>query len=438
MDDARRARLFKAGPWPLGIANLPAEDSLPRNEFGTRPIALREADNIDLDKVGTPRRRRGSERFFAGTLSHSLWSDDRFPFALFVDDGQLHAIDAAAEAVSLGYEISNLPLSYALIGERVYFSNRQASGLLGMDLQVHPWAPEQPAGQPVLSDVTGYGLDAGQYQVAVTFTDALGRESGSTLAARIDLPTPGRGIALAGLPQPLSAVQVNIYMTDANDQILRLHSTVSAGQAPPVLGQAANGIKLATQHLEPMPPGQIVRLFNGRQVVASGRNLRWSAPLRYGLTDPASMTLRFNADIDLLEPAGGGGRSGGIYVAAGTRTYWLPGTDPAAWELSFKRSSGAIPGSACRVPGPALGLDLDEDAPVWLGTDGQWCIGSPEGEIGTPKVGLTAVDDAERAATLFRSEGGLQQVVAALKAPRPQGLQIQDRAIAHVIHEGAA
>lgn len=437
MDDARRARTFKVGPWPLGIANLPTEDALPRNDFATRPIALREADNIDFDTAGVPRRRRGTERFFAGTLSHSLWADARFPFALFVDDGLLHAVEPTGQAGSTGHAVSNLPLSYAMVGDRVYFSNRQASGMLGMDLQVHPWAPEHPSGQPVLADVSGYGLEAGQYQVAVTFVDALGRESGSTLAAHIDLPTAGRGINLLGLPQPLTAVQVNIYMTDANDQVLRLHSSLAAGAAPPVLGQAATGVKLATQHLEPLPPGQIVRLFNGRQLVASGRVLRWSAPLRYGMTDMSKMAVRFNDEITLVEPASVEGRNSGLFVAAGTRTYWLSGADPESWDMSFKRSAGAIAGSACRVPGPALGVDTPEDVPVWLGADGQWCLGGADGDISTPKAGMAVVDGADHAATLFRAQGGLQQVVASLRAPRPRGLQVTDRAVAHVIHEDA-
>lgn len=425
--------LLSVGPWPLGIANAVPEDRLPRDENGVAR-ALREADNVDLDASGTPRRRRGAAMFHQGALCHSLWADPNCPFGLFVDNGELHSLDLAGDAEPLGFAVGPSPLSYALIGERVYFSNRAVSGMIDAALQVRAWACEQPAGQPGVAAVPGYGLPAGQYQVAVTFVDALGRESGTTRAVALELPAD-HGIALTEIPQPQSAAAVLVYVTDSNDQVLRLHSTLAPGTTTLTISAAATGRVLSTQFLVPMPAGQAVRLFNGRQVVADGRYLRWSPPMRYGLTDPAQHVIPFNARIDLIEPAGGGGQSTGLYVAAGSRTYWLAGADPAAWEPRIRRSSGAVPGSACRAPGPALGFEDAEDVAVWLGRDGQFCVAGHGGAIQTPLQGRAAVDDAERAALLFRADDGIQQVVGALQGSRPQGLQVRDRAIAHVIYE---
>lgn len=412
--------LRPAGPWPLGIANTIRDNRLPAG-------ALAEADNVDLDAVGVPRRRRGYSAHHAGTLMHSLWSDPNCPFGLVVDNGVLHAVDAAGGLIALALEVGNQPLSYALIGDRVYLGNRIRSAMLDADLQLYAWAPEQPPGQPELELAGGLGLMAGQYQVAITFVDMLGRESGTGGAAAIDVPADG-GIVLEAIPEPETAMAVNVYMTDADDSVLRLHSVLTPGTGTLVIGQPATGRTLGTQFLSPLPPGQIVRLFNGRQLVADGQYLRWSPPMRYGLTNRASHVIRFNAPIDLLEVPGSGAQSTGVFVAAGERTYWLAGADPESWEPRIRRGCGAVPGGAVVDP-------RDPDALVWLARDGQFVVGGQGGTIAPQREGTAAVDAAERAALLFRAEDGMQQVVAALRGARPQGLAVRDRAIAHVIHD---
>lgn len=433
MAGVREEELRGVGPWPLGVVNAGKEAAVPRAEDG-RPIGFRQGDNVDLDASGIPTRRRGAERFHAGTLCHSLWTDDEFPVGLFVDDGMLHAVDPAGGVEALGVMVGNAPLSYVKIGERVYYANRTGSGMIDMALQRHDWGPETPVGQPDLSLASGFGLHPGQYQVAITFIDALGRESGTSLAAAIEVPAD-HGITLNNIPQPLTAVAIGVFLTDANDQVPRLHSVLAPGTTTLLIGQQAKGRALDTQFLRAMPPGQIVGLLNGRQFVADGRTLRWSPPLRYGLTDPVRNVLRFADEIDLFAPVSEG-VSSGVFVAAGKRTYYFSGRDPSAWELNIKRSTGAIPGSYCRIPGDAMGGQDAERVPVWIATDGQVCIGTAGGAIATPKQGLTVVDGADRAAALFREENGLQQFVATLRGPRPQAMAVRDKAIAHVIYDG--
>lgn len=434
MAGVRDDDLRGAGPWRLGIVNATKEDRMPRAEDG-RVLGFREGDNVDLDATGVPRRRRGQERFYEAQLAHSLWTDDSFPFGLFVDDGQLHAVDGAGGVEALGIEVGAAPLSYALIGDRVYYTNRTRCGLIDMALQRHEWHPETPDGQPALALASDVSLTPGLYQVAVTFIDALGRESGTSQAAAIDVPE-GRGILVTGIPQPAVATRVVVFVTDPNDQVLRQHSVLPAGVTSLVIGTEAQGRKLETQFLKPLPAGQGVGLYNGRQFVASGRTLRWSPPLRYGLTDPVRNVLRFADDIDLFAPTATGAASG-VFVAAGKRTYFFTGADPSQWVLNIRKSTGAIPGSLCRVPGNALFPDGDtEDVPVWISSDGQVCVGRQAGVIQSLKQGLTVVDGAERAATLFREGDGLQQYVAALRGARPQGLAVRDHAAAHVIYDG--
>lgn len=428
--------LRRAGPWPAGIDNLSAEGDLATDEFGRR-VALREAVNVDLTNTGRPIRRRGYTPVYQGTLCHSGWGDPRLPFGLFVDDGEMCAVYPDMTVIRLGVEVGNLPVSYELINDKVFYSNAVACGLLTPDLQAWSWAPEQPAGQPLLATEDGYGLDAGQYQVVVTFTDLLGRESGSSLAAAIDV-AQGEGIVLSSIPQPsdlVSTPTTNIYCTGPNDQVFRLYASIPSGMSSGQITARAEGRPLTAHLLQPLPPGQIVRLGHGRQWVASGNTLYWSEPLRYGMYRPAANRIRFNAPIDVLEPVGDGTAGAGVYVAAGEMTYWYAGSDPASFTQSVAVHGGAHRGTV-RVPASALGDDTDELVTVWLGRNGTFYRANPGGNPGVlNKTGV--VDAADGATLMFREDRGLAQIVAALRGARPQSFALTDRAYAHVIHRDA-
>ncbi|MBH1711164.1 hypothetical protein I5U96_05255 [Stenotrophomonas maltophilia] len=427
--------LRPGGPWPRGINNVAGEGALPTDDDGI-PRALREADNVDLDAAGRPQRRRGHQRFHPGTLTHSLWGHELLHYGLFVEGGQLHALHEDERIEPLGIEVGLDPVSYALIGDRVFFSNSTASGFLDIDLQGHPWAPEHPAGQPALVQAAGSALAPGQYQVAVTFLDRLGRESGSTLAVAIDVPEGG-GAELTDIPLPLApdTVSAAIYISGPNDQVMRQYAILPAGtRSAPVLSPG-EGRALTTQFLRPLPAGHIVRGGHGRQFVACGQEVLWSEALRYGMFRPSANRMRFNAPIDLMEPIGDGSPDGaGLYVASGARTYWYAGADPMDFSQTVARGSGAVPGSAMVVNGDVIGLQSAAPVLIWLARDGYFCIGLPGGQVQVLKKGEAVIDDADHAALLLRQQDGLSQLVAALRAPQGQSLAVTDRAVAHVIH----
>lgn len=425
--------LYRAGPWPLGINNMAKEGQLPADEEG-HTQALRDAVNVDLDAAGRPTRRRGCEWVFDGQLTHSLWSAPDLPFGLLVDGGVLQVMFPDESVQSLDVQVSNQPLSYALINDRVYFSNRTTCGMVSLGLDCAMWAPEHPGGQPDLELVDGFALAPGQYQVAITFADRLGRESGSTLAATIDVGD-GQGIVLANIPQPASpdTTAIHVYCTDANDQVLRLALVLAPGTVTAMIAAAACGRSLATQFLRPLPPGQMVRYANGRQFVAVGREVLVSEPLRYGMFNPISGRIRFAHTVDLLEPAG----NEGLYVAAGGRTFWLQGTDPATVTQRICRSSGAVPGTGIQVAGDVLGLETAENLPVWLAQSGHFCVGMPGGSVVVLKEGQAVTDGAGRGAALLRQQDGLQQLIVSLRGPHSQGLAIKDRAVAHILYDGS-
>lgn len=428
MAGVRDRGLLKAGPWPLGVDNTSQEGELTSDEFG-RTIALREAVNVVMASSGRPRRRKGFTSIIDDPV-HSLWSDPLLQHGFFVAGGKLTATMPSGEFRAVTPDVFvTQPLSFALINDRVYYTNAAVCGLIDLGLQAWSWAPEHPAGQPTLA-VGGGSLPPGRYQVAVTFTDWLGRESGSTLAAEITLDAPG-GIVVTDIPTATDGATA-VYVSGANDQVMRLYEMSPSWPGGLIITAPATGRSLVTQFLEPLPPGDIVRAGHGRQWVARGNELFWSEPLRYGMYNRAKNRMRFQAPIDLIEPIGDGTGGAGVFVAAGNYTYWYGDADPAKWSQAVSAHVGAIPGSAVRVKGTVLGLASPAPVLVWLSRSGKFVVGAPGGGVNEIK-NSAVVDTAESAAVLVREDQGDTFLTASLRSPTKHALAVSDVAVAHIV-----
>jgi len=354
---------------------------------------------------------------------------------LFVDHGTLHVLNADESVKDLGIVMGNFPVSYALLDNQIYLTNRTVCGLLTLPgLTWQAWgAPATPAIGP-FTVVNGYALPKGLYQLAVTVIDRLGRESGAGQAAQCYL-SGNQGIELLSLP-PVTAGAIHIYLSDAHDQVLRLAATVPAGTGHYLITHEANGPALTTALLDPLPPGHLTCIAHGRHWVADGRVLRFSPPLRYGMTDLAQNLMAFDAPIDLLEAAGSGTENAGIFIAAGQRTYWLAGADPLHGRLVDVHRHSAVPGTVVKIPGHSLGFEEDSLYSAWLSRSGRFVVGLPGGQIQVLNTPDTVIDHGSRGASLFSQHAGLQQLITTLKGRQAHGLGITDRAVAHVIHDG--
>ncbi|MBS0227085.1 MAG: hypothetical protein JSS23_00130 [Proteobacteria bacterium] len=408
-----------------GIKNLSKESS-------NTPQTLREAVNVDLDKEGKPSTRAGRTLVATCVQGGSLWGDPRVPFALFVDGGEIKALfpDLHTETIRSGIAVG-LPVSYALLADRVLWSNRIQCGAIDMGLQASDWATQNPSGQPTLSTVANTGtIGQGTVQIAITFIDASGRESGSTLATMIEVDGT-QAVMLADIPQPYdpSAVPtIAIYATAPGDAVLARVATIPAGVSTFLITEPPPGRPLRTQFLEPLPPGQLVAAFNGRQLVARGKHLLWSPSLRYGLFDRAENSTRFAADIDAIGPVGEGTTSSGVYVGAGERTYYLDGADPATWRQAIKYPYGIVAGTLVQTPAEHWGIESKELVPAWLAKNGLFCVGLSGGRVVSFKGGDAVAESGDSGASLFREINGIRQFLTALRAPMATGLRITDKA----------
>lgn len=414
-----------------GLNNRDKEVSLP-------PGTLREAVDVDLDKAGKVSSRRGyTAPLVDCTLGHSLWADPKglFPFALYGDGDALHALnpDLTTELLRTGLSVG-LDVSYARINDDVFWSNDAECGMVTAMGEALPWACEQPAGWPALSAIDG-ALGAGQVQAAVTFADVRGRESGALLAEAIELGA-GQGVRLSNIPQPndpATTPQIRVYVTAGDDRALYHAVNLPAGTTSADVAQPPTGRLLATQFLQPMPPGHIVRYWNGRQLVARGRFILWSPALRYGLTHIGHMHVGLRKRLTLMEPVEGDGA--GVYASDGSRVIFMAGADPAAWVPKPVSAYGAVRGSAMLTPASAWGIESKQWVPAWLGTDGLFTVGLPGGTVVTFKQDEFTGAVGDRAASLFRESDGLMQFITAQRGATRRRLGVADQAVARVFRE---
>ena len=391
--------------WPQGVDNV-------REEYDLDPKALRDAVNVDITGTGKLRRRSGYSLLVSGSDVHSLFAYGSK--VLFVDDGVLYSMEAgiwAKTALLSGF--SSQPVSYEGIGQYVYFSNGTLFGRYDSlaDSATFGWGAGDPGGQPTADPVSYGGLAEGTYQVAVTFLSADGMESGSTLATSVAV-LAGGGIQLSSMPQGDGAT-IRVYISTANGTSEELwhHSDYAMGTTEVLLSKVTLGKPLTTQHLEPLPPGQFIRRFQGRLYVAQGSFLAYSEALRFHLWAADDNYIVFPERITALEPT-----LDGLYVVAG-KTNFLAGTDPKQFQLREMAPTGAAEGTGTQVPGTVFpSLQTGHTVAYWFSERGP-VVGLPGGQIRYLLDGRLAVDQFLRGASLLREQDGMRQIVTSLQKP---------------------
>lgn len=391
----------------LGVNNVDPEHELKKGE-------LRSAKNVDLNPAGKPRLRKGRTKVYTGTGKvHSLWDGAGRTF--FVDDGNLYSLSANYELSLLRSGLSkDLPVSYEEVAGVVYYSNDMVSGQITPSGEPAYWGMECPSSQPNLSALGYGGMDAGDYQVAVTFVSQSGEESGTLRAAKITLKSVG-GIMMSGFSAPLrpDIDRVRIYVTAANGSSLYLRTQIAAGVDSYALNSiVTEGKRLETQFLFSMPPGHIVRHYRGHMFVAAGSTLYYSPPWRFGLNDPFSGVFRFPERIKIMQPA-----KEGIFVGA-DRLYFLAGRTPEQMEQKNVDQMNCVEGTGLRVPTTMFGEDSGGDVrsyPCWFCYPHGWVVGLSDGTIKMLMKDRVATPSYEVGAALFREQEGIRQLIGAMR-----------------------
>jgi len=412
-----------------GKNNVAKESELPKG-------SVRELLNVDLSNSGGISLRPGYTKIFdaGGDSVHSLFSSRLH--TVFCQATSLKTLDPdySATEIKAGIDPNNY-MSYAEVNAELYFSNGVDTGIVYEDSSVAPWGVKEPTGQPLLTLNASGGLWEGTYQVAITFVDSNGQESGSSLAETIDVPADN-GITCSLFPSNDDAAFINIYLTAPNGTELYHRAQVPMGTASVdfVTNPDKYGKALETQFMEQMPAGHIVRYFKGRMWVAVGDMLVFSPGLRYGLYDPRHTYFRFPARITIVQPV-----QDGVYVVA-DQTYFLGGTDPMQMEQRVVYSDGAIEGTGLNVPPTMIKEDEFDTLPdylaFWYSSNGA-VLGLPGGQVQTITEDVLDIPAFGRGASLMKNENGIRQLVTSLSTRgNASGFGASDSVTAEVRRNG--
>lgn len=399
--------------FPLGIDQLSDESSLPR---GT----ARDMLNVDVFASGQFGSRSGFTKISSFENAHSLWGSSDGTFGLYVRDGQLRRMivqgDTPLSAVVLSGIAPNAPMTYFEYAGEVVFTN-------GIDLGVITAAGVRRLGvdtppAPDVSALTQGTLPAGRYSVALSYVLASGEESGLSEMVTLDLAVQG-GISF-DMPQGAvgaGAAYVRVYSTSTNGNVLYQCANVPVGLTSFDLLDLQLGKVADTQFLRRMPAGHIVRVFNGRLVVARGDTLWFSEPFRYGLTSPRHNFVRFNGPITMVEPV-----VGGVYVSTDTVVYFLAGGGPRQFDQRVASMNACMKGGSTLVPGGRLPGKLADQggdmAAVWLGHAG-YSIGMRDGTVHDIHSTRIALPKTEAKSAVHFQKDGLPQVLSIVESTQP-------------------
>jgi hypothetical protein len=352
----------KIGPF-FGVDNRLPDDALRVGGHYRDPgNYLHDAVNVEVDNAGALRRRRGEVCILELPGAHSLCLPVE-EAGVVVAESTLYLVTglpSPALTVIRALE-SDAPMSYALAGSDLYYSNGTDSGRLP-GLEDFPMALPTPDA-PIVSAIAG-SLPPGKYRVwAAYWNETTGEEGGLSPATQIDLDSGGLSADLPGATP--GATHVRVYLSGPDGAVPRLAATVAPGALTVELTSPATGHEGAERYEAPLPPGELC-LINGRLCSYRGAVLYVGEPFRYGYYRPMNY-IPFPAPIAIVA-----GNQGGTYVVA-DKTYWIPGdVGNVEGALTVALPYGGVPGTAFEVP--------DKPLVGWFGQSGV-VIGDPAGAV---------------------------------------------------------
>lgn len=387
----------------LGLRNTTTTERL-------KPGELEIGVNVDLDDTGHVARRSGQTTRVAGA-SHSLWSRDELCF--FVQDKVLYRLGAdAVSKTQVAALQSNNPVSFARLGERVFFANGVDQGVI-TGVQARAWGVAPPVSQPVATPDAG-NLPAGVYQYALVFMRADGHESGTGLAGTVTLPATG-GIRFSNIEvstNPAVASKL-LYVSTPGGEVLYRAATIPAGATSYTYsnGAADFNATLRTQFRVPPPKGRFVLEWRGHLLVANENTVWYSFPYEPEHFDLGGRFWQFQRDIRMIV-----GVDAGVFISTDTETVFLAGASPETVKPRPAQPFSAIEGTAvlCRASMFSDEASADAQAVVWVSQRGV-CVGMPDGSITNLTEQQYTFPAAPRGAGVVREKDGIVQYLGVLQ-----------------------
>lgn len=324
-----------------GLRNNVSAEAFGRGDLVT-------ALNCDIDDSLGISRRKGYSAVKTSAIDRSLFASGATCLGVGSDTLKQVNADYSTTVLRTGLTATR-PLSYAAVGERIYWSNGIDLGCVQNGAN-RTWGLALPAA-PYAAASSG-SLPAGKYQIAVTYLRSDGQESGAARAGTIELTGAATvwatgvsntgGIALSNIPvssDPTVTIKV-IYMTSAGGKTLyRAGVVANATTTFSIMAPLRLVSPLLTQFLSAPPAGEFIGYFNGWMLVAKGDRLYPSEPYAPELFD-FRKSIPFTDRITMVAPV-----KDGVWIGTDSQVIWIAGESPEKWDFKVAAEYGVIRGT---------------------------------------------------------------------------------------------
>jgi len=318
--------------WPKGANNVAPRDRLPDGFF-------RVATNVDPMPAGTLSLRAGYEKVYNGTdVRGVLALGDK---VLIADGTSLVEYNAVTNSSRVVRTIAGAGRFVGEVMDEVLYFCTENECLEYDGTTVRPWGVPDGSNSFGVTAGTGGGLQAGHYQMAVTYTDAWGREGG---AAKPKIITVAQGGSLAiQLPAPPAGCSTNLYVGTAYGATMYLQNNYGTAAAVTLTLVSDNTARCTTELLRRPTPCDYMVQFNGVMVTANGPYVQMTRPMQPHLVDTVRGMLQYGAPVNGLLA------TDYLYVCA-DQCYVLTGVETDGIRQQVVLSYPAITGTAIMLP----------------------------------------------------------------------------------------
>ena len=400
------------------------------NEF------LKTAENIDIDKAGGIHKRPGYKLKISGAI-HSLWSDESQ--MLMVKDSDLIRVNPSTfHETLLKADVGSSPISFTNIVDStdVFFTSEALSGRISGDNveEVGYLAPTPPF---LVEGLSGSPMTMGRYQVALTYVDAQGVESGSRVATQIDIQD-GSLIHLSNIAASTQEgiEYINIYCSMPNGNILYLVRTVLHTTTDATISSVhSEGVTpLKSFNMSPAPKGEIIEYYRGRLYIAQDNVLWYSSPHSFHWYNLQSDFFQFERNITSVMPV-----ENGIWVGTDQGLFYLGGKSPDEMKLNRVESIQVVRGTSTKIMGGYLFIENTPIGYKWLVTTEKGVFVCFNNGIALSLTETNVVfPKSDKGASTFIQEDGINRYLTLLegeKTPR-NNVGASDIVTATVIRNG--
>lgn len=375
---------------------------------------MRDAVNMDPNASGTFTLRAGYERIYQGDNVRGVLA---LGSMLLIADGEdLVEFNLHTNSHRVIRQIAG---SGRFAGDvhagRLYFCTENEC--LEYDgTTVRQWGvPDVLMQPPVQALAQGGSLQAGHYRVAVTFTDAWGREGGTDKPLVVGVAAGGA--LQVSLPAPPAGCTANLYCSSLDGATLYRQGNYAQADVV-VVGYVRDDADRLTTVLQRAPmPGDHVLSHNGVLLIADRHVLWQTVPMTPHLVNRRSGFFQFPAEIGALLSAGS------VFVSA-DRCYAISDIESPTPGQRVVFDFPAIPGTAVQLP---------DGRGAWMTRYGQ-AVTVDGVAMQLPNRPAFAVPDHSEGAAGVLEHNGNQMIVTSARGGAQNGLAASDYVYGEILN----